>query len=176
MLVAAGSVEIGDLSAVLVKLSQLILIPIFGGQLAHLLSRPLIGKIKRPAGLVNQLAILYIVFATFAQSVDSEVWDDQGLKIVIVTVVISLVIFGVVNALCLWLIKAFKINRDDRSAVFFCCTQKTLGVGVPLAVSLFGSDPAALGVILLPMMVFHPVHLILGTLWFPYFRRQKSPV
>ena len=175
LLVTAGSVEIGDLSAVLLKLSKLILVPIIVGQVAHLLSRSIITKIKRPAGLINQFAILYIVFAVFAQSVDSGVWDEQGLQIVIATVVISLVIYGVVNALCLWLIQAFKFTREDRSAVFFCCTQKTMGAGVPLAVSLFGSDPAALGVILLPMMVFHPVHLILGTLWFPYFRKQKSP-
>ena len=48
--------------------------------------------------------------------------------------------------------------RDDRVVLLFCGSTKSLAAGVPMAGVLF--PPAALGTIILPLMLFHQIQLI----------------
>jgi len=44
--------------------------------------------------------------------------------------------------------------------VMFCGSQKTLAAGIPMAQLIFAGHPA-MGLILLPIMIYHPLQLIL---------------
>jgi sodium/bile acid cotransporter 7 len=46
--------------------------------------------------------------------------------------------------------------------VFFAATQKSLAVGLPMGYLLFGQDNPQLFAILLPLILFHPLQLLLG--------------
>jgi sodium/bile acid cotransporter 7 len=59
------------------------------------------------------------------------------------------------------LARAFHFDRGDRIAAIFCGSKKTLASGVPMAKLIFGASPA-LGLILLPIMVYHPLQLVVG--------------
>ena len=48
-------------------------------------------------------------------------------------------------------------NRADQIAIQFCGTKKSLATGVPMASVLFSGG---VGLIVLPLMVFHQVQLI----------------
>jgi sodium/bile acid cotransporter 7 len=50
-------------------------------------------------------------------------------------------------------------NREDRIAAIFCGSKKTLASGVPMAKLIFGAHPA-IGLILLPIMVYHQLQLL----------------
>jgi sodium/bile acid cotransporter 7 len=52
-----------------------------------------------------------------------------------------------------------------------CAPQKTLAAGVPMAQLVFAGHPG-LGLILLPVLVYHPVQLIVGAWLIPRLRRQ----
>jgi sodium/bile acid cotransporter 7 len=50
-------------------------------------------------------------------------------------------------------------NREDRITAIFCGSKKTLASGVPMAKLIFGAHPA-IGLILLPIMVYHQLQLL----------------
>jgi sodium/bile acid cotransporter 7 len=52
-------------------------------------------------------------------------------------------------------------SREDRIAAVFCGSKKTLASGVPMAKLIFGGHPG-LGLILLPIMVYHSLQLMVG--------------
>lgn len=161
LLARAGSGEMGDISEVLIKLTKLILIPLVVGQFCHLLWKRLVEKIKGLVGYFNQTVIIFIVLVVFSNSVRGGAWEDQGQGILLLTLGLCFVLFFVTTGLCALFLFLTKFPRDEQVAVYFCSTQKTLAAGIPLGISLFGNDPA-FGLILLPVMLFHPVHLILG--------------
>ena len=51
-----------------------------------------------------------------------------------------------------------KLPREDAIVLQFCGSKKSLASGVPMAGVLF--PPAQVGVILLPVMLFHQLQLI----------------
>ena len=163
----------GDLSAVLIKLSKLILAPLIIGQICHILWKDLGKNLKGPFGYFNQFVIIFIVFVVFSNSVVGGAWVGQGRSIILMTLELCVVLFLMLTAICGGLLFLTKIPRDEQVAVYFCSTQKTLAAGIPLGVSLFGSDPS-FGVILLPVMLFHPVQLILGAFLIGPLRRYQS--
>jgi sodium/bile acid cotransporter 7 len=172
LLVGSGGGEMGELGTVFLKLTKLILLPFFVGQIAHVFWKSAVLIIKVPAGYMNQGIIVFIVFSAFSNSVTGGVWEGQGGPLVFLTFVLCLLIFVVVVVICLWGITVLKFEKEDQSAIFFCSTQKTLAAAIPLAISLFGDDPT-IGIMLLPVMIYHPIQLILGALLINRFRRQS---
>jgi solute carrier family 10 (sodium/bile acid cotransporter), member 7 len=53
------------------------------------------------------------------------------------------------------------INLPDLIAVYFCSVKKTLAMGVPLAMLIFGGS-SDISLILLPMMFYHPLQLVVN--------------
>lgn len=64
-------------------------------------------------------------------------------------------------------------NRDDRIAIQFCGTKKSLATGLPMATVLFAGQPV--GLIVLPLMIFHLTQLIAcGVLAGRYARQWEA--
>jgi sodium/bile acid cotransporter 7 len=57
---------------------------------------------------------------------------------------------------------ALQLPLPDRVTAVFCGSKKTLASGVPMARVLFGQNPS-LGLILLPLLIYHPLQLIVGS-------------
>ena len=73
-------------------------------------------------------------------------------------VLICLLLMGVVLMLTLGIARLMRLPRADAIVLQFCGSKKSLASGVPMAGVLF---PAAqVGVILLPVMLFHQIQLI----------------
>ena len=53
--------------------------------------------------------------------------------------------------------KALKFSREDRITIVFCGSKKSLAVGAPMMLAIFGKLDNNL---LLPLMVFHQVQLM----------------
>ena len=64
------------------------------------------------------------------------------------------------------------LARADRIAAVFCGSKKTLASGVPMAKLMFGANPA-LGVILLPIMIYHPLQLVVCGVLAERWGREK---
>ena len=60
--------------------------------------------------------------------------------------------------LCLKILCFISCTADEIAAVF-CASKKSLAAGAPMAALIFGANPG-LGLILLPIMIYHPLQLI----------------
>lgn len=62
-------------------------------------------------------------------------------------------------ALTWWSARRLGFSRADAIAIQFCGTKKSLATGLPMATVLFGGS--VVGLIVLPLMIFHQIQLIL---------------
>jgi sodium/bile acid cotransporter 7 len=148
------------LGSVVLDLCIWLVLPLVVGQLA----RPVLGTWasahKAQINVVDRLTILLLVYTSFCDSVVGGVWHSGAVPL-LVSGIASLVLLGVALALTWALGKGLGFDRGDRIAALFCGSKKTLASGVPMARVIFGGAPS-LAVILLPIMIYHPLQLVVG--------------
>lgn len=154
---AAAEFPIGD---VILDLVKWLVVPLVVGQL----SRPLLAgwakKNKKVIQLADRGTILMLVYTSFCDSVVAGVWSGRGAMTLVLSTIGSVAlfyaVFGIVGAIC----TAMNLNMEDRIATQFCGSKKSLATGVPMAQLIFDGNPS-IGVILLPIMIYHPLQLII---------------
>jgi sodium/bile acid cotransporter 7 len=151
----AGEIPAGELSR---QLLLLVLLPMIlaqclrlSGNLAQWATRH-----KRPMNLLAQLGVLAMVLAGMVSTSRKIVADPSatlasGALIAVLCVVIHLLALGIGSRLA----RRLKMSRADQIAVGFAGSQKTLMVGLFVCL--------ALGVSLLPMVIYHAAQLIVDT-------------
>ena len=72
--------------------------------------------------------------------------------------VIDVVLLGSVMLISAQLSRRLGFSREDRIAIVFCGSKKSLASGVPMAKVLFAGG--ALGAVVLPLMLFHQLQLM----------------
>jgi sodium/bile acid cotransporter 7 len=147
------------LGPVILEIVLLLLVPLAAGQaLRPWLRRWADPRKTRLAG-VNSGIVLFIVYAAFANSVQARVWERYGLHSALLAATGVVLLFAVVMAAVHLTIRAARLGDADARAALFCASQKTLAAGVPMAQLIFGAHPG-LGLILLPVMLYHPLQLM----------------
>jgi len=150
------------LGKVILDLVLWLVLPLTLGQL----SRPLLGELaarhKKRLNLVDRGTILVLVYTSFCDSFEAGVFLSQGPLALVLTVAVSFVllfaVLGVTSQWSRWL----GFPEEDRIAAIFCGSKKTLASGVPMARLIFGQHPG-LSMILLPIMIYHPLQLLVCT-------------
>ena len=102
-----------------------------------------------------------LVYTSFADSVQQGVWSNYGPLVLVETLLGTCLLFAVALLLMRLLSRALDLPIEDRIAAVFCGSKKTLASGVPMAGLIFGANPA-IGLILLPIMIYHPLQLAVG--------------
>lgn len=147
------------LGKVLLDLFLWLVVPLVVGQL----SRPLTGAwIAAHKALVNKVdrgTILLLVYTSFCDSVKGGVWSTQGWDVLLWTLAGTTGLFFLVMRISDALSRRLGFSEEDRIAAVFCGSKKTLAAGVPMAQLIFGAHPG-IGVILLPIMIYHPLQLV----------------
>jgi sodium/bile acid cotransporter 7 len=148
-----------DLGSTLLDLCIMLLLPLVLGQLL----RPLFGKFfarhKKYTNLIDKIVILLLVYAAFCNSMVSGMWQAQGDTVILMAFVGSAVLLAVILLMTTSTAKLLKFNHADKVAAVFCASKKSLAAGAPMAALIFGDNPG-LGLILLPIMIYHPLQLI----------------
>ncbi len=151
-----------DVIKVFVDLLKWLVLPLVIGQLM----RPLIGKWIHKHKKLTQIAdrgtILLLVYTSFCDSFAKHIWSSNSLATIILVVVSTLCLFFLVLSLLWALCDRTGIAPAYRAAVVFCGTKKSLATGVPMA-SLIFAGHGSLGLILLPIMLYHPLQLLICT-------------
>lgn len=160
LLDARGSDAI-SLGETLGRLSVLILVPFAMGAILRPMLKPVLPRVKPWFRPINNTTICYIVFLAFAQSFHERVWQEHGAVLALEAGAGVVVFLGIASALAWWLGKAAAQEPPDRSAIFYCASQKSLATGIPIGGSLFGGLPE-FSLLILPLMLYHPLQLVLG--------------
>ena len=139
----------------------------------HLL-RPWIGgfvaRHKTLTGRVDRGSILLVVYAAFGAAVVEGLWSRVAPTSLLVLAVLCLVLLGMVMGITVALGRAMGLPREDAVVLLFCGSKKSLATGVPMAGVLFA--PAQVGIVLLPVMVFHQLQLIACAMLAPRLSRN----
>lgn len=143
------------------ELTLLVLLPLVIGQVLRPLLRGWIEAHRAWGNRLNNAMVLFIVYAAFSESVSSGVWVRHGWPVALQTLAGAVVLFTIVMLLVVLAVRWMRLDAADRTAALFCAPQKTLAAGVPMANLIFAGHPA-LGLILLPVMLYHPVQLLVG--------------
>lgn len=151
-----------------------LLLPFIAGQLL----RPLIGawllRHKAITSVVDRGSILLVVYAAFSAGMVAGIWSrvsPTGLALVLLLdVVLLALVLLVTTRVSRWC----GFSTEDEIAIVFCGSKKSLAAGIPMANILFAGQ--ALGLIVLPLMLFHQAQLFAcATLARRYARRSEVP-
>lgn len=108
---------------------------------------------------VDRGSIAMVVYSAFSAGIVAGIWSSIKVWEVLFLVMFSIALV----AFMLWLTKfsAQKLgfNRGDVIAIEFCGTKKSLASGLPMAAVIFGG--ANLGLLILPLMIFHQIQLMM---------------
>lgn len=140
------------------KIMLQLLLPFLAGHL----SRPLIGTwVLRRNAMLKQLdhgAILLVVYTAFSAAVIDGLWARTSAGSMVALVLISVILLSLVMLIGLGLARLMGLSVEDRIALLFCGSKKSLATGIPMANILFASH--VVGSIVLPLMVFHQIQLV----------------
>ncbi|MBC3956997.1 bile acid:sodium symporter family protein [Pseudomonas triticifolii] len=148
-----------DLSDTLLKLSLMLLLPLVLGQLLRPLLGTFFSRHKKYTGIIDKLVILLLVYAAFCNSMISGMWQSQGNSVILTAFIGTALLLAVILLMTTSTARVLKFNHADKVAAVFCASKKSLAAGAPMAALIFGTHPG-LGLILLPIMIYHPMQLI----------------
>lgn len=151
-----------DLTDTFLKLTIQVLLPVIAGIGFHRLLASWTGKYSQTLKKFDQLVIILIVFTAFAESFGKKMFEDQSLVELILLGLAMLLLFFLMMGLMYWLSNLLGLVREDRITVLFCGSKKSLVQGAVMGKVLF-PDPVILGVILLPLMIYHALQLMAGS-------------
>jgi len=141
----------------LVKIVLQLLVPFMAGQVL----RPWIGgfitRHKKVLGYVDRGSILLVVYTAFSEGMVQGIWHQVSPVRLAGLLVVEAVLLAVMLALTWYGSKALNFHREDRIAIQFAGSKKSLASGLPMASVLFGAH-ASLAV--LPLMLFHQMQLM----------------
>lgn len=136
-----------------------LLLPFVLGQVAHNLAPKVAELAKSKATkIVDRGSIWMVVYAAFSKGVVSGVWSNISVWELVFLIVFALVLVVAMLWLTGAIPRALGFPLEDTVAVQMCGTQKSLATGLPMASVIFGGG--ALGVIIIPLMIYHMVQLV----------------
>ncbi len=152
--------------------------------LLQLLLPFVLGQLSRPwtAGfvaahpqlkLVDRGSIVLVVYTAFAAGRREDMWSQVSVAEIAILTGICLALLALVLGVTWWLPRRLGFDTEDAIAIQFCGTKKSLATGLPMANVLFAGAP--IGLLMLPLMVFHQAQLMAcASLAGRYARRPET--
>ena len=159
MLLMGTGGEVHIDTSVFGEIALLLLAPFVLGQL----TRRWVGKVaqSKATKVVDRGSIAMVVYSAFSKGVVDGVWTSISLWDLAFLVVFA----AAFVAFMLWLTRKASqkmgFNRADTIAIEFCGSKKSLATGLPMASVIFASGGASLGLLILPLMIYHQVQLMM---------------
>jgi sodium/bile acid cotransporter 7 len=164
LLVSAAIGASGELSLgrAMTKIGTLLVLPLAIGQLLHPVAGAAFARHRHAVGRFDRGVVLAIVYVSFCDSVRAGLWTRYGAVTLASAAAGAALLLGVVLFLSRRAARLLRFEVEDEIAAVFCGSKKALATGVPMAKALFGSHPG-LGLIVLPIMVYHQLQLFVCT-------------
>jgi sodium/bile acid cotransporter 7 len=169
----AGSAAGGLHTDALVKIGTTLLLPFALGQGLQRWARGWMLEHRQLTSWMDRGSIGIAVYVAFSGAVEQGIWSRVDLSAwgVILAGCTVLLVFGYGGA---WLLgAALRLPHGDRVSLLFAGAQKSIAMGAPLATVLF--PPAAVGVVLLPLLVYHLAQMVVAAPLAARLKAYSSP-
>lgn len=164
-----------DLGPTLLNLSLMLLAPLLLGQAARPLLGAFFARHKRYTNILDKSVILLLVYSAFCNSMLSGLWEQQSSSVIIAAFAGSALLLAVVLLMTTRVTGWLGFPHGDQVAGVFCASKKSLAAGAPMAALIFGQHPA-LGLILLPIMIYHPMQLVVCSIMAETYNQRAIAV
>lgn len=152
-----------DLFPVILRLCFEVLLPVIVGYVLHSQLGKWAERYNHLLRLFDQTIILLIVYTSFCESFAGGMFEGQSIRdlsiLGVEMISFFFLIFGLLYLLSSWL----GFSYEDRVTVLFCGSKKSLVQGAVMGKVLF-PNPVSLGVVLLPLMMYHALQLLAGSI------------
>ena len=151
-----GAHNLGD---VIFKLILQVLVPVVAGGLLNPKYGWFAEKHKKRLRLFDEAIILLIVYTSFCDSFEKKMFSGFGWDEIVILSAAMVALFFTAFSIIWCCCKLMHFNREDTITALFCGSKKSLVHGSVMSKVLF-SNPAIVGVVLLPTMLYHAYQLI----------------
>lgn len=152
-----------DLFPVILRLCFEVLLPVIVGYVLHSQLGKWAERYNHLLRLFDQTIILLIVYTSFCESFAGGMFEGQSIRDLSILgaemLTFFFLVFGLLYLLSSWL----GFSYEDRVTVLFCGSKKSLVQGAVMGKVLF-PNPVSLGVVLLPLMMYHALQLLAGSI------------
>jgi sodium/bile acid cotransporter 7 len=142
----------------LLDITLQLLLPFVLGQLARRWLTGFVARHKSVLGLVDRGSVLLVVYTAFSEGVVAGIWGQLSVTSLLVLVGVNVALLAAVLVLTWQVPKWLGFSREDRITIMFAGSKKSLASGLPMAGVLFPA--ASVGLIVLPLMLFHQIQLM----------------
>jgi sodium/bile acid cotransporter 7 len=165
----------GSFAPLLLKIFLLTLVPFSLGAVLHPCFKKRTEAWQPAFRWISNAVVLFIVYSSFCDSVRQHIWHQNGLVLTAQVLALTALLFGIISALVHFLCRFSELNRADEIAAYFCSVKKTLALGAPLALLIFGDRPD-LPLILLPILFYHQIQIFVNGLLAHRWSRADAPL
>ncbi|MFE6052752.1 bile acid:sodium symporter family protein [Kitasatospora sp. NPDC056446] len=155
----------------LLRIGLQLLAPFLLGQVLRPWIGGLLTRHKRVLTPVDRGSILLVVYTAFSAAVAQGIWQLATPLALLGLLAVLLALLAVTLAAAGLGARLLGLDRPARIAAVLCGSQKSLAGGLPMASVLFG--PAA-GLLVLPLMLYHQLQLVVGTVLAGRWSRERS--
>ena len=165
---SGGSIGFEQVWGVVVQL----LLPFVLGQLSRVVTAGFMARHRTRLKFLDQAVIMLIVYGSFSELRVSGVWRQIQLGDLALLVPLAAALLGLMFWFTWEMGGWLGFPREDRIALMFCGTKKSLATGVPIASVLFPG--ATVGVLVIPLMLYHQAQLLVSSALATRLRRDQG--
>lgn len=162
----------GDIGPLMLKVTALTLLPFFIGMALRRHVHKWVDHHKAWVARISNTVIVFIVYTAFCDSFVDRIWHRYGWDVTLKLFLIVVGLFAGMSGLIFLTCRSLRLNRADFITAYFCSVKKTLAMGVPLAMLIFGANND-LTLILLPIMLYHPLQIFINGLLASHWANAK---
>jgi sodium/bile acid cotransporter 7 len=139
-----------------------LLLPFVIGQLTRPWMADVITRHAVLTKVVDRGSILLVVYVAFSMGMTEHIFSSVNPWRVVAVAVVTAALLALVLGFTTAVGRLARLDRGDAVVLLFCGSKKSLASGLPMALVLFPS--ATVGVIMLPLMLFHQIQLVVGAI------------
>ncbi|MFF3742660.1 bile acid:sodium symporter family protein [Streptomyces kronopolitis] len=148
-----GGFRAGSLLPIVCQL----LLPFLAGQLLRRWIGGFLTRHRKVLGRVDRGSILLVVYAAFSAGVVRGIWHQVSALRLLCLLGVEALLLAVMLTATSYGAGKLGFRREDRIAITFAGSKKSLAAGLPMASVLFGAQA---GLMVLPLMLFHQMQLM----------------
>lgn len=149
-----------------------LLLPFVLGQILQPWIGGFITRHKAALTFFDRGSIILIVYLAFSEAVIGHLWQTVSAGTLALLVALNAVVLALVLAATTGVSRALGFSKPDEIAIVMCGSKKSLASGVPMANIIFAGQ--ALGMIVLPIMIFHQIQLMVCAVLAQRYARRTT--
>jgi sodium/bile acid cotransporter 7 len=164
----------GFSGAAVLDVALQLLAPFLVGQLLRRWIGAWVAQHRRMLSVVDKGSILMVVYGAFSEGVQAGIWHQLSLGALGMLVAVDGAVLAAILGITSAVPRLLGFSREDRITILFCGSKKSLASGLPMAGVLFAGQ--GVGLLVLPLMLFHQLQLMVCAWLAGRFARQQPEV